>query len=194
MNRVGLPDCDAVFEAGAVAHALDQDISEITLSRCSVRTSGIKDRREAAAAEEKETALVGPVLLHWNGKLLRNIDETKEVYCIAVIITGNDQEMILSIPKIERGTEKYQGKACAEVIEKWNLRSHIKGFVFDTTASNTGIREGKCITIEEAVGSEMLWIACRHRILETVLLYVFSCLFGATEVISTSLIKRFQKE
>ncbi|KAK0053559.1 hypothetical protein Bpfe_017019 [Biomphalaria pfeifferi] len=195
LDRVCLPDRGAVFVAGAVAQALGHDISEITLSRSSIRRSRIKERQRAAAMDEKEFSLAGPLLLHWDGKILPDIDGSKEnVDRIAVIVTGNGQEKLLGIPKMDRGTGEAQVNACIEVIEKWNLRSQIKGLVFDTTASNTGLHKGACVGIEEALGTEMVWIACRHHVMEVVLSNVFKSLFGPTEGPSTALFQRFQKQ
>jgi len=43
--------------------------------------------------EEKECSLAGPLLLHWDGKMLPDIDGSKEnVDRIAAIVTGNGQE------------------------------------------------------------------------------------------------------
>ena len=194
LDRVGLPDRGAVFVTGAVAKALGHDISDITLSRSSVRRSRRKGRQEAAAAEDEDFSMEGPLLLHWDGKLLPDIDGSKNIVDrIAVIVTGNGQEKILAIPKTDRGTGESQAATCVEVIEKWNLSSHIKGLVFDTTASNTGLHKGACAKIEEALGTELTWIACRHHVMEVVLSNVFSCLFGPTEGPSTALFKRFQK-
>ena len=53
--------------------------------------------------EEKECSLAGPLLLHWDGKMLPDIDGSKEnVDRIAAIVTGNGQEKLLTIPKMER--------------------------------------------------------------------------------------------
>ncbi len=195
LDRVCLPDRGAVFVAGAVAQALGHDISEITLSRSSIRRSRIKERQRAAAMDEKEFSLAGPLLLHWDGKILPDIDGSKEnVDRIAVIVTGNGQEKLLGIPKMDRGTGEAQVNACIEVIEKWNLRSQIKGLVFDTTASNTGLHKGACVGIEKALGTELVWIACRHHVMEVVLSNVFKSLFGPAEGPSTALFQRFQKQ
>ena len=35
--------------------------------------------------------------------------------------------------------------------------------VFDTTASNTGIKEGGMTHIEEDLGRGQMWLACRHH-------------------------------
>jgi len=194
LDRVGLPDRGAVFVAGTVARALGHDVSEITLSRSSIRRSRIEGRKQAAAVEEEESSLMGPLLLHWDGKLLPDIDGSKTtVDRIAVVVSGNGQEKLLSIPKIETGTGESQAKACVDAVAKWNLCSQVKGLVFDTTASNTGLHKGACTKIEEALGREMVWIACRHHVMEIVLSNVFTSLLGATDSPSTALFKRFQK-
>ena len=194
LDRVNLPDRGVVFVAGAVARALGHDVSEITLSRSSVRRSRIEGRKKAAAAEERECSLMGPLLLHWDGKLLPDVDGSKTtVDRIAIIVTGNGQEKLLEIPKIATGTGESQAKACVDAVAKWNLCSHVKGLVFDTTASNTGLHKGACTRIEEALGVELVWIACRHHVMEVVLSNVFTSLFGATDGPSTALFKRFQK-
>jgi hypothetical protein len=195
LDRVNMSDRSAVFVAGTVAQVLGHDITGTTLSRSSIRRSRIKVRREVAAAEEKELSFEGPLLLHWDGKLLPDIDGSKaSVDRIAIIVTGNGQEKLLGIPKIERGTGELQARACMDAVQKWNLDSQIKGLVFDTTASNTGLHKGACIRIEQALETELIWIACRHHVMEIVLSDVFTCLFGPTVGPQTELFKRFQKQ
>ena len=195
LDRINLPDRGAVFVAGAIAKALGHDLSESTLSRSSIRRSRRKGRREAAAAEMQEASSDEPLLLHWDGKLLPDIDRSKAtVDRIAVLVTGNGHEKLLGIPKMEHGTGESQAQACTDAIQKWNLRPQIKGLVFDTTASNTGLRSGACIRIEESLGTELVWIACRHHVMEVILSHVFSCIFGPTSSPETGFFKRFQKE
>ena len=39
---------------------------------------------------------------------------------------------------------------------------------FDTTASNTGGHSGACTLLEEALGHDLLFLACRHHVYEIV--------------------------
>lgn len=81
--------------------------------------------------------------------MLPDIDGSKEIVdCIAVTVTANCQKKLLVIPKMERGTGESQPKVCVEVTEKLNLSSQIKGLVFDTTASSTGLHKSACIRIK----------------------------------------------
>ena len=77
LDRVNLPDRGAVFVAAAVAQALGHNVPDITLSRSSIRRSRRQVRQEAATAEAQEYSLDGPLLLHWDGKLLPDINGSK---------------------------------------------------------------------------------------------------------------------
>lgn len=67
LDRVNLPDRGAVFVVGAVAQALGHDLTDIALSRSTVRKSRIERRKEAAQKEMDEFSMEGP-LLQWDLK------------------------------------------------------------------------------------------------------------------------------
>jgi len=46
------------------------------------------------------------------------------------------------------------------------LTEDVVGMSFDTTAANTGHRNGTCVLLEHKIGKDLLWLACRHHILE----------------------------
>lgn len=48
--------------------------------------------------------------------------------------------------------------------------------------------------IEEALGTKLVWNACRHHVLEIILSDVFSCNFVTSTSPETILYKRFQKK
>ena len=50
------------------------------------------------------------------------------------------------------------------------------------------------VQIEEALGTELIWIACRHHVMEIMLSNVFSGLFGPAAGPQTGLHKRFQNQ
>ena len=113
---------------------------------------------------------------------------------VAVLVTGSGGvEKLLAVPKRERATGESQAEGCIAALDDWSLRSHIEGLVFDTTASNTGLHRGACTIIEEGLRRELVWIACRHHVLEIVLSSVFKEVFGPTGGPEATLFKRFQK-
>ncbi|KAG0715030.1 hypothetical protein GWK47_012872 [Chionoecetes opilio] len=63
---------------------------------------------------------------------------------------------------------------------------------FDTTAANTGMVQGACIRIESALEKPLVWLACRHHILEVVLKDVFEACMGPSSGPNIALFKRLQ--
>jgi hypothetical protein len=51
-------------------------------------------------------------------------------------------EQLLAVPKIGRGTGQEQCNACLRALDDWHLKPFVQGLVFDTTASNTGLKMG----------------------------------------------------
>ena len=49
---------------------------------------------------------------------------------------------------------------------------------FNTTASNTGRFHGACVLLEQLIGRNLLWMACRHHIFEVLLSDVFTICLG----------------
>ena len=65
-------------------------------------------------------------------------------------------------------------------MKDWHLEKSIGGMVFDTTASNSGWQTGAAVLFEKLSGRKLLYLPCRHHILEVILSDVWKCLFGET--------------
>lgn len=193
LDRVNLPDRGAAFVTGAVAQALGHDISDLTFSRSSIRRSRRHTRQIQDEEARKKFHAAGPLLLHWDGKMLQEMGG-KTVERVAILVTGQGFEKLLGIPSAARSTGEAQAAACLELLESWKIRDEVVGLVFDTTASNTGLHKGACVRIEEGLGRELAMLACRHHVLEIVLSDVFRVVFGDTGGPEVALFKRFQKE
>ena len=79
---------------------------------------------------------------------------------------------LLGVPSLVDGegnatsTGLAQFEGASQLVEIWNFKNSIRGVVFDTTASNSGVRQGACKRIEEWLGRPVLWLACRHHVAE----------------------------
>ncbi|KAG7173569.1 hypothetical protein Hamer_G027153 [Homarus americanus] len=193
MDRTNLSDRNAVFVAGAVTQALGHDIADMSFSRSTIRRYRASGRKQAAETDRKSFSPDEPLLLHWDGKLLPDVQNTTASR-IAIVVTFNGQEKLLGVPKKERETGEAQAEACLEAIKSWNVEKLVKGLVFDTTASNTGLHRGACVRIEDELEQELVWIACRHHVLVIMLSDVFSLICGSTGSPETILFKRFKKQ
>ena len=74
------------------------------------------------------------------------------------------------------------------------LAEKVVGMSFDTTASNTGRKNGACILLETKLKTDLLYFACRHRILELVIGEVFSTLMGPSHGPEILIFKKFQSQ
>ena len=80
------------------------------------------------------------------------------------------------------------------------INNQVKCMCFDTTAANTGPRNGACILLEQKLclltssrGKDMLWSACRYHILEIILEAVVLLCLGHSSGPDIPPFKRFQK-
>lgn len=193
MDRVKVTDRGATFVTAAIAQSLGHNLDDIAVSHSTVRRARCINREISALKHKEQFSPDTPLLLHWDSKLLPDISGKKDtVDRVAILVTGGGEEKLLAVPKIARGTGKEQADACIKVLNDWKLTDKVHGLVFDTTASNTGLHKGACHIIEEALGRDMVWIACRHHILEIVLSSVFTASMGSTDGPKIGLFKRFQ--
>ena len=64
---------------------------------------------------------------------------------------------------------------------------------FDTTSVNTGRFNGACVLLENRIGRELLWLACRHHVLLLVLAKTFSLCCGPSSTPNIPILKRFKE-
>jgi hypothetical protein len=145
LDRVNLPDRGATYVVNAVAKALGHDVGNMTLSRSSISRLRNQNHEEATTSLRNESINNSAMLLHWDGKLLPDLTGNKgTVDRLAIILTGGNEEILLGVLKICQGTGKEQADACLSTLDDWGLRSQVRGLAFDTTASNTGLKNGAC--------------------------------------------------
>ncbi|KAG0710504.1 hypothetical protein GWK47_022672 [Chionoecetes opilio] len=77
-------------------------------------------------------------------------------------------------------------------VERVGAREQIIGLSFDTTASNSGMLAGACVHLENLLGRSLLWLACRHHVLEVVLKHIFEKCCSSSTGPEIPTFKRFQ--
>ena len=108
-------------------------------------------------------------MLHWDGKSLKLVRGQKKHF-IAIYLSGvMDGELtsLLGIPEAPGGKGRQEFEVLKSTMESRNIEpSQVVGLVFDTTLSNTGEWEGVCSLLSEYFKLPILWVACRHHIME----------------------------
>ena len=111
---------------------------------------------------------------------------------LSVGVTGHNVDKILGIAKLSAGTGEAQAKAVVHLLNFWDIIGDVIGMSFDTTASNTGSKNGACVVLEKHIGRNLLYFACRHHVHEIIVAGVFGSLFGPSSGPNIPLFQRFQ--
>src|SRR6218665_3556136 len=111
---------------------------------------------------------------------------------LPILVSGLRVERLLNVPKLPNGTGEAMANAVVAAINDWHLVENVKALSFDTTASNSGIRAGAAVLIEQNTEKALLHLAYRHYISEVVLGDVFNSLAGPSTGSDILLFKRFK--
>ena len=143
------------------------DLSEFTCSVSSIYRSRNKNRSILFELAQEEFSANMPKHnnLHWDGKMLANLQGEMEDY-EAILVSGSPSYIegkLLAVSKLPSSSGEEQFNAVKEQVVLWSLKDSIRSFTYDTTSSNTGCEKGCCKRLEEWLGRPLLWFGCRHH-------------------------------
>lgn len=114
-----------------------------------------------------------------------------------MLVSGGNQiatPKLLGIPTAPDATGKSQKDEVVKLLRDWKLEPNLIGVVFDTTASNTGVRSGCAVLLEKEFNKPLLWLACRHHIHELHIRHAWDAVAGQSNSPIEPLLKRFQQQ
>ena len=179
----------------SVVNEAGPSTSSVVLSRSTVHRRRQLFRKESA---DKIKANYCPAksTVHWDGKLLPDVTGSgdDQIDRLPVLITSLDDRStkLLGVPKLPSGSGKAAADAVFQELVSWECLPDVIGMCFDTTASNTGRLSGACTLLEQSLGRDVLWLACRHHMFEVLLANAFNECFGPTTGPEILLFKRFK--
>lgn len=177
--------------AGAVVEALPIPIESAVISRTTIQRRVVSDGQEAMAAS-LQTKFPSICILHHDSKRLRAGHVFKENFAIG--ITGPDRfEKLLNIKELPDGTSRSFIEAIRTEVERYQLVSHIKFVCSDTPNVNFGHIDGLMALYFKEVSSNVLFIQCRHHVLELILAKVWGILFAVSNGPNLDLCEKFSK-
>ncbi|ESO06019.1 hypothetical protein HELRODRAFT_160132 [Helobdella robusta] len=133
-------------------------------------------------------------VVHWGGKLLPDMLNKENVERVAVLISCGEEEQLIGVPLLENGAGSTIAKSVYSELGKWGALDKIQAMSFDTTAVNTGRIKGACVLLEQLMEKKLLYLPCRHQILEVVLRSVFDAALGKTTGPQSDIFKKFKTE
>ncbi len=136
------------------------------------------------------------VVVHWDGKFIKHVTGKSSERVAILVTAGNslNSPKLLGIPPIKNATGSAQESAVINLLSEWSVLNRLIAQVFDTTASNTGVRSGCAALIEKTIGRALLWLPCRHHVLELHIRHVWEALTGKPNSPSEKLFKRLQDQ
>ena len=192
LDRNKVSDREAVRLMVPLVAALGKDSSDLPISRTTIQRQRKKARKEFAEDMKRTFQPDHPLMVHWDGKIMPDIIGFKTVDRLPILVSGDGKEKLLGVPKLQHGTGKNASECIYNMLQDWDTVDQIEGMCFDTTSVNTGHLNGACILLEEKLGRQLLWVACRHHILELVLSKAFSLCFEPSCSPNIPLFKRFR--
>lgn len=174
LDRSKLSNASATLLIASTAQALGHNIESITVSKETLRRSREKRREEIFTEIRKSFNSEHNLIVHWDGKILEDLPSQATVDRICVAVSGKGMTKLLGVPKIEKGTGALQAEVIYLSLEEWMIIDRVKGMCFDTTSTNTGMAQGACTLLEKKIGRPLLWLACRHHVLELIVAAVYT--------------------
>lgn len=187
-----LSDRNAALVLTSTIKELGCDPADYSVNYSSIRRQRIKTRQSLAENLKKEFSPDVPLTVHWDGKMLEDISGHTVVDRLPILVSGENVDQLLSVPKLESGSGELTATAVYDTVLSWGLSDKVKSLCFDTTAVNTGSRNGACVLIEQKFDKEMLWLACRHHVLEIMLETIVVSGLGPSTGPEILLFKRFK--
>ena len=149
------------------------DIDNLPLSRRQVeRTSKqsinkyADDIKEAFKAGAKDKLFV----VHFDGKQIQDftggVKRMKERLSVLVSSPSLEHGQVLGALALDGQTGDQIFQGVMSLLLDFGVAERIIGMSFDTTASNTGVRQGACARLETHLKKALLWLACRRHVLE----------------------------
>ncbi|XP_058830268.1 uncharacterized protein LOC131689300 [Topomyia yanbarensis] len=192
LYRIGLSDRNAMHVISAVLEIAGLNLNDYVLSRESIRVSRQTARKSHAAELKSNFETTGIIVGHWDGKILEDIVGMEYVDRLPVMVSTKEIIQLLGVPKFVSGTRENQANAAFQQLQEWGLAERVCAMGFDTTATNTGMNKGACIRLERMLGRELLWLACRHHVLELLVSAAWDTLLAASSSPNVTTFTKFQ--
>ncbi|KAG7178279.1 hypothetical protein Hamer_G026831 [Homarus americanus] len=195
-DRLRISNNEIVSVVAAVLRSANPpgDLSEFRISRETARRARASHRRQVAAAQREAFTPPPHAVVHWDGKLVKNVvGEEEHRQAIFISGRGHEEGKLLAVLPVKDGTGLTQARATARAIEDWSCASNVKALCFDTTSSNTGRVQGAVVHLQALLEKQLLRLGCRHHVMELVVRAAASNIFGKTSAPTDPLFQTLKK-
>ncbi|KAK3920709.1 Aspartate--tRNA ligase [Frankliniella fusca] len=182
LDKGGSSSRTAFRTVNAVAAASKLPVKNLKCSHVTLWRKRVQDRvKRARAIREAFKLKQGKNLtVHWDGiKVDPLVGSTrrKAVERLPVVVTGQDIDQLLGAHVIRSSSGDHSAAEVVSCLHKWECADDVVALCSDTPTGNTGYKMGTATRIEKALGKPLLYLACRHHMLELIPKGLFDKLF-----------------
>ncbi|XP_044578931.1 uncharacterized protein LOC123261403 [Cotesia glomerata] len=192
LDRTKTSNRNAMYIISAVIQSLGLEIDKYNLSYSTIRNARISKREEIVDTIKEEEIFDDSLVVHWDGKMLPAGNGQPKAERLSIHVTGINTDKNLKTPILSDGTGESQASAIFETLIEWDLCDNVKAMCFDTTSSNTGCFNGACALLEDKIGRDLLYLACRHHTSELMLRNVAEVAWPVTNSPNVPIFKRLR--
>ena len=175
--RAGISYRDQTMFIAAVVNYLGADLRQLQVNRETVRTKRyeiVRRQGDEIRKHYREEMSGKNLVLHFDSKIVAHIEETMKQKVtrdrIAVSVTspefGHKEDLLLGVVPTYSGKAADQALVIQNLVEHFELPDQIFAICTDTTATNTGRKEGAVMILTRVLQKPLLWLMCRHHIYE----------------------------
>lgn len=202
LDRTNTSTSSFVIILAAISRALEVDLTECVFSTSTLlrRRSDHREVIKEVVKNEFLASIKSGLVVHWDGKRLKDTtneehdERNRKVERIAIVVTGLDTQKILAIARSDDGTGVVVSDTVYEHLEAWTILETIIAMCTDTTGANTGCTNGACVLLEQMMGRNLVYFACRHHMFELIIGAVFIKLFGETTGPNIEMFENFKRD
>ena len=154
-------------------------MNDVHLSRASTSRQR-KSSRKQQANEIRSNFVATFGQVNFDAKQMKALDghRKSEVNRLAVVLKQLNEDKLLCSAKCKDGTGKCEAEQVHLTLVEWGIAQNIIASGFDTTYSNTGELKVAVTLLKKVLNKQLLWMACRHHVLERVLEAAYTSFFG----------------
>ncbi|XP_044597439.1 uncharacterized protein LOC123274002 [Cotesia glomerata] len=192
LDRTKTSNRNAMYIISAVIQSLGLEIDKYNLSYSTIRNARISKREEIVDTIKEEEIFDDSLVVHWDGKMLPVGNGQPKAERLSIHVTGINTDKNIKTPILSDGTGESHASAIFETLIEWDLSDNVKAMCFDTTSSNTGCFNGACALLEDKIGRDLLYLACRHHTSELMLRNVAEVAWPVTNSPNVPIFKRLR--
>ena len=196
-DRLGMSNRQTAMMLATVVKAGGGSLSGVTVSKSAVQRKRKKSRAKKGESIKKSfLPSDSGFVRHYDTKLVNPKGRDTEDRA-AVLYSGgiHEQPYLLGIPKFKSSAGKDVEAGVLAQIEEYDIPlSDCVGTCYDTTASNSGAKEGAHFKIGRRVGHGILELECRKHVGELHVTHSNKAILGATKGPQKTHYKRLKKD